>query len=208
MRRKARRRSRNPKPPSLSPSSKGCPAEPIATFRRSGMRALQHSWRHCPRLSSDWAIPAKGIRGNRHNVGFMVLDALAREESGIWSTDSFPRTCRAQIAGHPVLLVNRLTFMNASGKGCPGAAFHPQEGAARILLLVVDDLNLPFGRIRDQGTRDPPAGIMASNRSSRCWGPRRSCACGSESARNRCPKTRRTSFCRIFRRKNEPGLTK
>jgi PTH1 family peptidyl-tRNA hydrolase len=77
----------------------------------------------------------------------MVLDALAWEASGIWSVDVLSSTCRAEIAGHPVLLVKPSTFMNLSGKAVQ-ALISALEKGPRVLLLVVDDLNLPFGRIR------------------------------------------------------------
>jgi PTH1 family peptidyl-tRNA hydrolase len=85
---------------------------------------------------------------NRHNVGFMALEALAREDSSAdWSTYILSRTCKAVISGCPVLLVEPLTYMNNSGK-----AIHVLLSAIRRspedLLLVFDDLNLPFGRIR------------------------------------------------------------
>ncbi len=91
--------------------------------------------------------PGKQYERNRHNVGFMVVEALAREESGRWSFDMLSRTCRVDIGNCPVLLVQPLTFMNRSGEAVQVllSALHrtPQD-----LLLLVDDLNLPFGRIR------------------------------------------------------------
>jgi peptidyl-tRNA hydrolase, PTH1 family len=91
--------------------------------------------------------PGEQYARNRHNVGFMVLEALARESGGSWSVRLLSRICRIEIGGSPVLLVEPLTYMNHSGKAVHAllSAFHrgPQD-----LLLVVDDLNLPFGRIR------------------------------------------------------------
>jgi PTH1 family peptidyl-tRNA hydrolase len=91
--------------------------------------------------------PGNRYERNRHNVGFMAVEALAREGSGIWSSDLLSRTCRMDIGGYPVLLVQPLTFMNRSGEVVHVllSALHrtPQD-----LLLLVDDLNLPFGRIR------------------------------------------------------------
>ena len=91
--------------------------------------------------------PGERYSGNRHNVGFLVLDALAREASGIWSADLFSTTCRAFIAGHPVLLVKPSTYMNQSGKAVQALLPTLRKGP-EDLVLVVDDLNLPFGRIR------------------------------------------------------------
>jgi peptidyl-tRNA hydrolase, PTH1 family len=91
--------------------------------------------------------PGKSYERNRHNLGFMVLDALAREGFGTWATDRIYRTCRISINAHPVLLVEPLTFMNRSGKAVhvllSALQRNPQD-----LIVLLDDLNLPFGRIR------------------------------------------------------------
>jgi PTH1 family peptidyl-tRNA hydrolase len=77
----------------------------------------------------------------------MVLDALARETSGKWSSDMLSRTCRVEISRCPVLLVEPLTYMNNSGKAVRVLLAALQRGP-QDLLLIFDDLNLPFGRIR------------------------------------------------------------
>ncbi len=91
--------------------------------------------------------PGEQYAQNRHNVGFMVLDALAREASGAWSVWMLSRVCQAEISDCQVLLAEPLTYMNHSGN-----AVHILLTALRRnpadLLLVVDDMNLPFGRIR------------------------------------------------------------
>lgn len=97
--------------------------------------------------------PGGQYERNRHNIGFMVLDALAREASAGWSPGAFSRICRIQISGFPVLLALPLTYMNCSGKAVQALLSENQRGP-RDLLVVVDDLNLPFGRIRirEQGS--------------------------------------------------------
>jgi peptidyl-tRNA hydrolase, PTH1 family len=91
--------------------------------------------------------PGEQYARSRHNVGFMTMDALAREASGGWSESFLSRICRAQIDGHPVLLAEPLTYMNRSGEAVHVllSALHRNPGD---LLLVFDDLNLPLGRIR------------------------------------------------------------
>jgi PTH1 family peptidyl-tRNA hydrolase len=97
--------------------------------------------------------PGEQYAGNRHNVGFMVLDALAREVSGKWSTSKLARTCRAEIKGCQVLLAEPLTYMNRSGNAVRVLLSEVQRGAQDLLVLL-DDLNLPLGRIRirERGT--------------------------------------------------------
>lgn len=91
--------------------------------------------------------PGDQYARNRHNAGFMAVEALAREASSDWSADVLSRTSRAEISGCRVLLAKPSTYMNYSGK-----AVHVLLSALRRtpedLLLVVDDLSLPFGRIR------------------------------------------------------------
>ncbi len=84
---------------------------------------------------------------NRHNVGFMVLEALAREASGKWSPYLLSRACRIELNGSQVLLAEPLTFMNHSGKAVD-ALLSALRRTPQDLLLIVDDLNLPLGRIR------------------------------------------------------------
>jgi peptidyl-tRNA hydrolase, PTH1 family len=91
--------------------------------------------------------PGGQYERNRHNIGFMVLEALAREASDGWTPAAFSRICRIQIGSFPVLLVEPLTYMNRSGKAVQELLSETQRGP-RDLLVVVDDLNLPFGRVR------------------------------------------------------------
>jgi PTH1 family peptidyl-tRNA hydrolase len=91
--------------------------------------------------------PDERYARNRHNVGFMVLDALAREALGTWSIHMLCRTCRIEIRGCLVLLAEPLTYMNNSGKAVHVLLSALQQNP-QDLLLIVDDLNLSFGRIR------------------------------------------------------------
>jgi PTH1 family peptidyl-tRNA hydrolase len=91
--------------------------------------------------------PGKRYERNRHNVGFMVLEALAREGSGSWSSDALSRTCRIEISSHPVLLMEPQTYMNHSGQAVQ-VLLSKLRRDPQDLLLIFDDLNLPLGRIR------------------------------------------------------------
>jgi len=114
-------------------------------------------------LDSGTDAPAKVVVGlgnpgeqyarTRHNVGFMVLEGLAREASGSWSPYLLSRTCRVEIGGRRVLMAKPLAFMNHSGRAVQ-VLLSALRRSAEDLLLVVDDLNLPFGRIRvrERGT--------------------------------------------------------
>jgi PTH1 family peptidyl-tRNA hydrolase len=83
----------------------------------------------------------------------MVLDALARETGGEWVRYRLSRACRIEISGCPVLLAKPLTYMNRSGEAVH-VLLSTLQRKPQDLLLVVDDLSLPFGRIRvrERGT--------------------------------------------------------
>ncbi len=92
--------------------------------------------------------PGARYESTRHNVGYMVLDEMARAAStGAWSAKCHSLVCPATVAAEPVLLAKPLTFMNISGQAVrlllDESGLDPKE-----LILVLDDLNLPFGRIR------------------------------------------------------------
>ena len=77
----------------------------------------------------------------------LVLEALGGESSAEWMAYTLSQACRVELGGSEVLLVKPSTYMNHSGK-----AVHALLTALRRspldLLVIVDDLNLPFGRIR------------------------------------------------------------
>ncbi|MBN1570511.1 MAG: aminoacyl-tRNA hydrolase [Acidobacteria bacterium] len=97
--------------------------------------------------------PGEQYARNRHNIGFMVVESLARKAGGLWARYQLSRVCRIEISGCPVLLAEPLTYMNRSGKAVD-ALLSTFQRKPQDLLLVVDDLNLPFGRIRirERGT--------------------------------------------------------
>lgn len=108
---------------------------------------------NAPYLIVGLGNPGSQYRKNRHNVGFMVLDALA-ESAGIpLRRVSFQALVgKGNLAGAPVILAKPQTFMNNSGQSvAPLMRFYkiPLEH----LLVVHDDLDLPFGtlRLRPQG---------------------------------------------------------
>lgn len=92
--------------------------------------------------------PGDRYAGTRHNIGFMVVDALARKSG---KAEWF-RGCRSLIrrldsGGREILLVKPLTYMNLAGRAII-ALLAEYPVSAEDLIVVFDDLNLPFGRIR------------------------------------------------------------
>lgn len=91
--------------------------------------------------------PGSKYRGTRHNVGFAVLDELARR-SGVEFESAPADALIAKIRGSdPVLLAKPLTFMNLSG-GAVGGLLRYFKVEPADLLVVVDEAQLPLGKLR------------------------------------------------------------
>ena len=91
--------------------------------------------------------PGARYKDTRHNIGFQVLDELARR----WRSENWKRRFEAEVsehrAGGPVLLVKPQTFMNLSGTAVREAAkFYKVE--SKDIIVIHDDLDLPTGRLR------------------------------------------------------------
>ena len=106
--------------------------------------------------------PGERYLWNRHNAGFLALDALAGEAGGRWSERFLSRICTVEICGLPVLMAKPLTYMNRSGNAVH-ALLDDLDREAEDLLLLYDDLALPLGG-SEYGRRVPPEVIGASSR--------------------------------------------
>ena len=85
---------------------------------------------------------------NRHNVGFMTLDKLARAEQKKFERQRFnAQLLEINLAGERVLLVKPQTYMNLSGTAVQKLAAFYRIPRADVL-VVYDDLDLPLGKIR------------------------------------------------------------
>ncbi len=94
--------------------------------------------------------PGREYRETRHNVGFMVVEEIARRYALAWSQapSQVPDAFIAKRYGtEPVLLAKPLTFMNLSGDAVAALSRYFEVPAAD-LLVVVDEAALPFGRLR------------------------------------------------------------
>jgi PTH1 family peptidyl-tRNA hydrolase len=92
--------------------------------------------------------PGPRYRGTYHNVGFEVADELARRHGATFGASAAEAlTARAREPGFDVLLVKPLTYMNLSGQAVGELARYYRVDPADVL-VVVDDVNLPAGRLR------------------------------------------------------------
>ena len=98
-----------------------------------------------------WLVAGLGNPGpkyarNRHNIGFMVADELARALPA-WKTKQGADTTSGLVAGTKVVLVKPMEFMNLSGFGVQRAlAFHSLE--VKDLIVIHDEIDLGHGIVR------------------------------------------------------------
>lgn len=91
--------------------------------------------------------PGAEYADNRHNIGFMAVDTMAAEAKATFSSDRHGYTCTLRAKGRQIILLKPTTFMNLSGKA---VRYHLQKNGIppANLLVVTDDIALPFGKIR------------------------------------------------------------
>jgi PTH1 family peptidyl-tRNA hydrolase len=110
-------------------------------------------WRRGDRASSlDLLVVGLGNPGreyarHRHNVGWMVVDELARRHDGSWKGKFSGRIAEIRVDGHRVGLLKPETYMNESGRSVGAAArFYKVEPDA--ILVVHDEIDLDRGRLQ------------------------------------------------------------
>jgi PTH1 family peptidyl-tRNA hydrolase len=104
------------------------------------------------KLVAGLGNPEEKYRGTRHNVGFEVIDLLARRHDlGFETGPAEARQARWRRADEDVLVAQPLTFMNLSGRAVVALMRYYRIETAD-LLVVCDDVNLPLGRLRARAT--------------------------------------------------------
>jgi len=114
------------------------------------------------RLVVGLGNPGRRYRGTRHNVGFEVVERLARRWGVRFRAEGQAEVAQAEVGGEPVLLAKPLTFMNLSGQAV--AELVRRWGLAPNQVLVVyDDMDLPVGaiRVRARGTAGGHRGMAS-----------------------------------------------
>ena len=86
----------------------------------------------------------------RHNIGFDAVDRLAREFEAEWKTDSLGDVSSFRHKGRTFVLLKPSTYMNRSGKAVR-YWLQKEKISKNHLLVIVDDLNLDFGKLRLRG---------------------------------------------------------
>ena len=108
--------------------------------------------------------PGPEYVATRHNAGFLLADALAAH----WQFPPFRRAERARategrVATTPVRILKSTTFMNRSGAALASLRADPTFTAARDLLILVDDFQIPLGtfRLRAEGSAGGHNGLKS-----------------------------------------------
>lgn len=86
----------------------------------------------------------------RHNIGFKVVERIAKEADVTFETVRLGDLAEVKYKGRQLLLLQPSTFMNLSGKALNYWMQHEKITLDRVL-IVTDDLALPFGKIRMKG---------------------------------------------------------
>src|SRR5215813_4337212 len=91
--------------------------------------------------------PGREYERNRHNVGALVVDELARRHGGSWRSKFDGRLAEVRIDGHKVALLKPETYMNESGRAV-GAARKFFKLEPDAVLVVHDESDLELGRLQ------------------------------------------------------------
>ncbi|MDX2362522.1 MAG: aminoacyl-tRNA hydrolase [Crocinitomicaceae bacterium] len=94
--------------------------------------------------------PGAKYENTRHNIGFKVVEAFAKEREGSFTLDKQAEVSKVKFKGRTIILIKPTTYMNLSGKAVN--YWMQQEKISRENVLVVtDDISLPFGKLRMKG---------------------------------------------------------
>lgn len=111
--------------------------------------------------------PGDQYTRSRHNVGFMVLDALAQSADTSWRVDTKFKAGIAELTleNEKVLLVKPLSYYNQTGQVARSLVDFYKLDPSLDLLVLHDELALPFGtiRVREKGSDGGNNGIKSLN---------------------------------------------
>jgi aminoacyl-tRNA hydrolase len=103
---------------------------------------------HRARIETRLGNPGAQYAGNRHNIGFMAVDAIQRRHSfSPWAKKFKAEISEGTLAGEKVMLIKPQTFMNLSGESV-GEAMRFYKLSPADINVIHDELDLPPGGIR------------------------------------------------------------
>jgi PTH1 family peptidyl-tRNA hydrolase len=108
-----------------------------------------------PHLLIGLGNPGREYANTRHNFGFMLIDRLAvRLNARGMKVQSKAIVMDARYEEHKLILAKPQTYMNLSGQSVQGLAHFYKVPSANLMILS-DDLDLPFGTIRIRASGGP-----------------------------------------------------
>jgi len=129
----------------------------------------EHQKNNIESVSNKFLIVGLGNIGaeyvnTRHNIGFKIVDFLARKEGVSFETVKLGALAQYKFKGRTFLLLKPNTYMNLSGKAVQ-YWMDKENIPLENILVITDDLNLPFGtiRIRQKGSDGGHNGLKNIN---------------------------------------------
>lgn len=89
-------------------------------------------------------------KNTRHNIGFMILDMIAKKNDLKFKTDRLADIAEYRFKGKTLILVKPSTYMNLSGKAV-NYWLQAEKISKENLLVITDDIALPLGALRMKG---------------------------------------------------------
>jgi len=91
----------------------------------------------------------------RHNIGFLAVDLFSQGVSNPpWSEEHKAHVCKFKLDDQQIILAKPLTFMNKSGESVQ-SLLHYYKIPMENMLVIHDEIDLPFGKLRLQKNRGP-----------------------------------------------------
>lgn len=94
--------------------------------------------------------PGAKYAETRHNIGFKVVEAVAKELGSEFKSEKLADVAEVKFKGRTLVLVKPTTFMNLSGKAV-NYWLQQHKIPRENMMVITDDLALPFGKLRMKG---------------------------------------------------------
>ncbi|MBI2257768.1 MAG: aminoacyl-tRNA hydrolase [Flavobacteriia bacterium] len=94
--------------------------------------------------------PGDEYSNTRHNIGFKIADYFSNEHQVTFSLQKLANVCELSIKGNKIILIKPNTYMNLSGKAV-NYWMQKEKIPVEQILVITDDIALPFGKLRMKG---------------------------------------------------------
>lgn len=94
--------------------------------------------------------PGEEYNNTRHNIGFKIVEAFAKEREAEFLLGKQAEVAKAKYKGRTIVLIKPGTYMNLSGKAV-NLWMQQEKIPLKNVLIITDDIALPFGKLRLKG---------------------------------------------------------